>query len=119
MSAERFQAGAGSTVNLSISPQFNAEDDRIIFRYDANVKISEVESDELFGEIKASLALTLIYQGGVPSDSVISHFGQTEGLELAAPYIREIAQNLAARIGFPSLILPLIHIPRGGVSASN
>jgi preprotein translocase subunit SecB len=118
ISAERFEAGVGYSVSFSISPQFNAaEDGHIILRYDVNIKISDDGSDTVFGEVKASLALNLLHQGEVPSDSVISHFGQTEGLELAVPYIREIAQTLSGRVGFPSLTLPLLSIPRSAGSS--
>ncbi len=110
VSAERTGEGHLRDVELSVTPEFAIEPNRVLIRYDALALLSGTDGATL-GSAGTVVALAFSYDGPTPTPDIVARFALTTGMLVAHPYVREAVQALAARVGFPQATLPLMPIP--------
>lgn len=106
VSGERKVAGEPANVGYSLGGGFHVEGERLQLKYDVTASVLGTGSDVL-SEIRASVVVVLkLATPGTPE--CYNLFAGTSGTLMVHPYLREIVQSTAARLGHQGLILPMV-----------
>lgn len=105
VSGERKVPGEPTNIGYSLGGGFHMEGERLQLKYDVTASVLGADSVVL-SEVKASVVVVLkMATPGTPE--CYNLFAGTSGALMVHPYLREVVQSTADRLGHPGLILPV------------
>ena len=105
VSGERRIAGEPSELGFGFGGGFAVEADRLQIRYDVTAQLLGDEAAVL-SEVQASVVVVLaMAEAGSPE--CFNRFAGSSGALMAHPYLREVVQSTAARLGHPGVVVPM------------
>lgn len=107
--AERLTHGEmdESAVALDSSFAVDAAQSAVFYKYDVNVTVSG-QDDARLGEVEVTVVLVFRAASLDVPVELVERFGATAAYMMGYPYLREAVSTLAARVGFPGLMLPVV-----------
>ena len=114
------------TTDSTSEYRLNEKTNRLLVRIPASVQMKSSTAEEHADEVelpgrellRIDLTMALTYELSVAPppeaerDSFFGAFASLNGTYNAWPYLRELVQDLAARLGVPGLLLPVYRVPR-------
>lgn len=103
---ERTAPGTATQTRFDLAAGYMQDSGSLQYHYDVTAHFLD-EAGAPLGN--ASASVLLVAHDIIATDvACIEHFGATSGALMAHPYLREVIASTAQRIGFPSVILPMI-----------
>lgn len=108
LSGERQTPGEPANIGYAFGGGFHVDGERLQIKYDVTASILGSEAVVLT-EVKASVVIAIrMATPGTPD--CYNRFAGSSGALMAHPYLREIVQSTAARLGHPAVILPIAKV---------
>jgi hypothetical protein len=104
-SRQRVGTVGRTTAVIGASVAVDEDQQAIFYRYDLRATLMD-DGGESMGEVEADVVLVYATAMTDAGAEVVERFGGTTGLATARPFLGECLTSLAARIGFPGVMLP-------------
>lgn len=98
-------------LEIGVEPSVVQVDDLVIYEIEYEIRSTDADENSA---LTALIGLSLVYRleaGFEPKSEDLAAFGRVSVLYTAHPYLREILQSMASRMGLPSLVLDVLRSP--------